>query len=143
MKAKHQRLVLALVALVAIVGASLLALSALKDQASYFYAPGDIAREGIPQGRAIRLGGMVQAGTLTRASDGVTINFIVKDETSTVPVRFRGIAPALFREGSGVVAEGAFEGSTFIASNLLAKHDETYKPPVAAGREHVTKSLRQ
>jgi len=143
MKAKHQRLVLAVVAVGAITGSSLLAMSALKDQASYFYAPGDIAREGIPTGRAIRLGGMVPAGSIVRAPDGVTINFTVKDEAGVVPVRFKGIAPDLFKEGSGVVAEGTFEGRTFVASNLLAKHDENYMPPKAAGKEHATTTLKE
>ncbi|WP_293879797.1 cytochrome c maturation protein CcmE [Sphingomonas sp.] len=142
MKAKHQRLVLAIVAVVALTGSSLLAMSALKDQASYFYAPGDIARKGVPPG-AIRLGGMIPMGGITHASDGVTIDFTVRDETGSVPVRFRGIVPALFKEGSGVVAEGSFVGKTFVATNLLAKHDENYMPPKAAGAEHVTKTLKE
>ena len=143
MKAKHQRLILACAAVVALMGSAVLAMSALKDQASYFYAPGDVAREGVPQGRAIRLGGMVPKGGITRAPDGVTIDFLVRDETATVPVTFRGITPALFREGSGVVAEGSFVGRTFVATNLLAKHDENYMPPKAAGTEHVTKTLKE
>lgn len=142
MKAKHQRLILAAVALVALTGSSLLAMSALKDQASYFYAPSDIARRGIPVG-AIRLGGMIPSGGIVRQPDGVTIDFIVRDEAGTVPVRFRGITPALFKEGSGVVAEGSFVGKTFVATNLLAKHDENYMPPKAAGAEHVTKTLKE
>jgi cytochrome c-type biogenesis protein CcmE len=142
-KAKHQRLVLAVGALVAITGSSLLAMSALKDQASYFYAPSDIARRGVPAGKAIRLGGMVPQGSLHRAADGVTISFAVRDEGGEVPVRFRGIVPDLFREGSGVVAEGSFDGKTFVASNLLAKHDENYMPPKAAGAEHITRTLRE
>ncbi len=143
MKAKHQRLILALIALGAIVGSSLLAMSALKDQASYFLSPGDVARDGIPQGRVVRLGGMVTKDSIFRAPDGVTMTFIVHDEASEVPVRFRGIAPDLFKEGSGVVAEGTFEGRTFVASNLLAKHDERYMPPQAAGNKHVTKTLKE
>ncbi len=143
MKAKHQRLILAVFALIAVGGSGVLALSALKDQASYFYAPADIAREGIPQGRVVRLGGMVPAGSLVRAADGVTIDFAVADGSGRIPVRFKGIVPALFREGSGVVAEGTFEGKTFVASNLLAKHDENYKPPVAMGRQHATASLKE
>jgi cytochrome c-type biogenesis protein CcmE len=142
MKAKHQRLILAVVAVVALTGSSLLAMSALKDQASYFYAPGDIARQGIPAG-AIRLGGMIPMGGIVHQPDGVTIDFTVKDETGAVPVRFRGITPALFKEGSGVVAEGSFVGKTFVATNLLAKHDENYMPPKAAGTEHVTKTLKE
>ena len=141
MKSKHQRLILVLVALVAVLGSGVLAMSGLKDRASYFYAPGDVARQGIPAGQ-IRLGGMVTNGSLVRAPDGVTMAFAVHDEKSTVPVRFKGIPPDLFKEGSGVVAEGSFVGTTFVATNLLARHDENYKPPQMAGNEHKTDSLK-
>jgi cytochrome c-type biogenesis protein CcmE len=143
MKAKHQRLILALAALTAVIGSGVLAMSAIGERASYFYAPGDIAREGAPQGRHVRLGGMVTQGSLKRASDGVTLNFIVHDEAHQVPVVFKGIPPDLFKEGSGVVAEGSFQGGTFVASNLLAKHDENYKPPQMAGVQHKTDTLKQ
>ena len=134
MKAKHQRLVLALVALVALIGAGLLAASALKDEAAYFYTPTDAQTKGMEPGRAIRLGGMVVKGSIKRASDGVTINFDVTDNKASVPATFSGIAPDLFKEGSGVVAEGAFdEKGTFVATNLLAKHDERYMPPELEG----------
>jgi cytochrome c-type biogenesis protein CcmE len=129
MKAKHQRLLLALAALVALIGAGLLAASALKDEAAYFYTPSDAKTKGVEPGKAIRLGGMVVKGSLKRAADGVTIHFDVTDNKAMVPATFSGIAPDLFREGSGVVAEGAFDkGGTFIATNLLAKHDERYMP---------------
>ena len=129
MKAKHQRLILALAALVALIGAGLLAASALKDEAAYFYAPGDVKTKGVEPGKAIRLGGMVVRNSLKRAPDGVTIRFDVTDGKATVPATFSGIAPDLFKEGSGVVAEGSFDThGTFIATNLLAKHDERYMP---------------
>lgn len=143
MKAKHQRFVLAIFAVVAIGGSSVLAMSAIGDRASYFYAPGDIAREGLPVDEAIRLGGMVAPGSLTRAPDGVTVGFTVQDGVGRVPVRFKGITPDLFREGSGVVAEGRFEGQTFVATNLLAKHDERYMPPAAEGTLHKTTTLER
>lgn len=144
MKAKDQRLVLALLAVVAVVAAGLLALSALKDQAAFFYAPGDVKKDGLPLGRAVRLGGMVAAGSLKRAPDGVTVHFLVTDGVATVPVAFRGITPDLFRERSGVVAEGSFNpDGSFTATNLLAKHDEKYMPPEMAGKMHETRSLRQ
>lgn len=148
MKAKHQRLTLALLAVVAVAGAAVLALSALKDQAAFFYAPGDVAKIAPPVGRAVRLGGMVQKGSIKRQSDGVTINFVVGDGVSTVPVTFRGVTPDLFREESGVVAEGEFNADrSFTASNLLAKHDERYMPPELAktdqGPMHETKTLQQ
>jgi len=143
-KPKHQRLVLALLALGAVAGAGGLALSALKDQASFFYAPSDVKRAGLPLGREVRLGGMVEAGSIRRQPDGVTIDFTVTDGTATVPVKFRGITPDLFREKSGVVAEGHFlSDGSFAAGNLLAKHDERYMPPVVAGAMHETKSLAQ
>jgi len=144
MKAKHQRLTLALVALVAVVGAAILALSALKDQAAFFYAPGDLKKDGLPLGRAVRLGGMVEGGSIKRQPDGVTIHFVVTDGQATVPVAFRGITPDLFREKSGVVAEGSFNpDGSFTATNLLAKHDEKYMPPQVAGAMHESKSLKQ
>ena len=144
MKAKHQRLTLALVALVAVVGAAVLALSALKDQAAFFYAPGDVKKDGLPLGRAVRLGGMVEGGSIKRQPDGVTIHFVVTDGVAKVPVAFRGITPDLFREKSGVVAEGSFNpDGSFTATNLLAKHDEKYMPPQVAGAMHETKTLKQ
>ena len=143
MKAKHQRLVLALLALVAIIGAALLAMSALKDQAAYFYTPSDAVKDGVPLGQAVRLGGMVQKGSIARDPDGVTIRFLVTDGRQTVPVRFKGIVPDLFKEDSGVVAEGQFErGQTFVADNILAKHDERYMPPQIAGEMHKSASLQ-
>lgn len=142
MKPKHQRLVLAGLAVAAVIGAALLALSALKDEASFFYAPGDVAKQGLPLGKAVRLGGMVEKGSLRRESDGVSVRFVVTDGVARVPVRFTGVTPNLFREGSGVVAEGQFapDGS-FAADNLLAKHDERYMPPQVAGKMHKTETL--
>lgn len=128
-KAKHQRLVLVLIALVALIGAGLLAAWALRNQASYFYLPADIAAKPPETGRAVRLGGMVQQGSLKTDADGVTVHFMVGDGKARVPVTFRGIVPDLFKEGSGVVAEGRLApDGTFVADNLLAKHDEKYVP---------------
>jgi cytochrome c-type biogenesis protein CcmE len=129
LKPKHQRLVLVVIALVALVGAALLAAWALRNQASYFYVPSDIAAKPPAPGQAIRLGGMVEQGSLKTRADGVTVDFVVGDGKARVPVTFTGIVPDLFVEGSGVVAEGAMRpDGTFAASNLLAKHDENYMP---------------
>ena len=143
MKAKHQRLTLLLLAIAAVLGAVLLGMSALRDQAAYFYAPADVVRAPPKAGRAVRIGGMVEEGSVRHAGDGVTIDFLVGDETdATIPVRYRGIAPDLFKEGSGVVAEGRFEaGGLFVADEILAKHDENYMPPKLAGERHKTESL--
>ncbi len=127
-KPKHQRLVLLVFALAALIGAGLLAAYALRNQAAYFYVPSELAAKPPEAGRAVRLGGMVEKGSIKTRSDGVTIDFLVGDGKAQVPVRFRGITPELFVEGSGVVAEGRMEGTTFVADNLLAKHDEKYVP---------------
>ncbi|MDI1294732.1 MAG: cytochrome c maturation protein CcmE, partial [bacterium] len=125
----------------ALIGAGLLAASALKDEAAYFYTPADAKAKGVEPGKAIRLGGMVVKGSLKRAADGVTIHFDVSDGKASVPATFSGIAPDLFKEGSGVVAEGAFDGGgTFVASNLLAKHDERYMPRELKGMEYDEKT---
>lgn len=142
MKAKNQRLTLVLAATGALVAAALLAMSALKHQASYFYTPGDAARDHVALGQQIRLGGMVEKGSLHREADGVTIRFRVTDGAESVGARYTGIVPDLFREGSGVVAEGRFiSPNQFVADTILAKHDERYMPPQMAGAMHATKSL--
>lgn len=141
---KHQRLVLGLLAVAAVIGAGLLALSALQDQAAFFYAPGDVAGKPLPLNRNVRLGGMVEKGSLKREADGVSIHFTVADGIAKVPVAFRGVTPDLFKEGSGVVAEGQFRpDGSFAADNILAKHDERYMPPQAAGNMHKTETLEK
>lgn len=128
-KAKHQRLVLLVIALVVLIGAGLLAAWALRNQASYFYVPSEIVADPPAPDQAVRLGGMVEQGSIKTQPDGVTISFVVQDGEARVPVTFKGIVPSLFVEGSGVVAEGKMRtDGTFIADNLLAKHDENYVP---------------
>ena len=129
MKPKHQRLLLAGLAIAAVLVAILLAMWGLRDRAAYFFTPVEIAAGKAEQGRAIRLGGMVEEGSIQQLGDGVTIRFVVADGEAKVPVRFSGITPDLFREGSGVVAEGRMQSGTFVADNILAKHDERYMPP--------------
>lgn len=142
MKPKHQRLTLALLALVAIVGAGFLALSGLRDNASLFYTPTDAKRDHVEAGRAVRLGGMVADKSIVRDGDGLTVRFVVTDGRETVPVTFTGIVPDLFKEKSGVVAEGSFAADgRFVATNILAKHDERYMPPQVAGEMHESESL--
>ena len=129
MKPKNQRLVLVLAALVATLAAVLLAMWGLKDRAAYFYTPADIAAGRATDGKAMRLGGMVEMRSVQREADGVTIRFVVGDGEARTPVSYRGIVPDLFREGSGVVAEGRMVRGTFVADTILAKHDERYMPP--------------
>ncbi len=143
MKAKHQRLTLAIVAGVAVLSAVLLAMSAAADKAAYFRSPADIAKAAPPAGEAFRLGGMVADKSIVREADGVSIQFVVADGRSTTPVRFTGITPDLFKENSGVVAEGSLGADgVFTATTILAKHDENYMPPKAAGAQHKTETLR-
>ena len=129
MKPKNQRLVLVAAALAALLAAALLAMWGLRDRASYFYTPAEIAAGKAREGEAMRLGGMVERGSIKHLRDGVTINFVVTDGTAKTPVVYRGIVPDLFREGSGAVAEGRLENGTFVADTILAKHDERYMPP--------------
>lgn len=129
-RSKHQRLVLVLLAMTALVGAVLLAMWGLQDRAAYFMTPQDIASGRAQPGQPLRLGGMVQQGSVDKQADGVTVAFTVYDGPATVPVRFRGILPDLFKENSGVVAEGRLgPDGVFVADNILAKHDERYMPP--------------
>jgi cytochrome c-type biogenesis protein CcmE len=128
-KPKNQRLVLVSAALVAVLAAVLLAMWGLRERASYFYTPADVAAGKAHQGQAMRLGGMVEKGSIQHEPDGVTIRFVVTDGKAATPVVFRGIPPELFREGSGAVAEGRMQNGVFVADTILAKHDERYMPP--------------
>jgi cytochrome c-type biogenesis protein CcmE len=143
---KHQRLVLVVLAVVAVIAAALLAMWGLKDRAAYFYTPADVVAGKAVSNRAMRLGGMVERGSVSREADGVTTRFVVEDGDARVPVTFRGILPDLFREGSGVVAEGRLARGTFVADNILAKHDERYMPPQLgnqAAEHQVAKTLKR
>ena len=146
MKPKSQRLILVVAAAVAVLAAVLLAMWGLKDRAAYFYTPADIAAGRAAEGKAMRLGGMVENGSVRRNPDGVTIRFSVIDGEARTPVSYRGIVPDLFREGSGVVAEGRLQRGTFVADTILAKHDERYMPPQlgnSAAQRKAAKTLER
>lgn len=105
---------------------------ALEDSIVFFYSPTDISEKGIKSGQRIRLGGLVAEGSVKRG-DNTTVRFAVTDTAQTIPVTFTGVLPDLFREGQGVVAEGRLgSDGTFVADNVLAKHDENYMPPEVA-----------
>ena len=134
MKPKNQRLVLVSAAIVAVLVAVLLAMWGLREKASYFYTPSEILGEGAQVERPVRLGGMVRRGSVTRDPKELITIFKVTDGKSDVVVSYRGILPDLFREGSGVVAEGRMTRpgrfpQVFMADTILAKHDERYMPP--------------
>ena len=113
--------------------AAALTLGAFRDNLVFFHGPSEIAAKGIPAERRFRLGGLVEENSVVREGDGVTVSFRVTDRAASVPVRYRGLLPDLFREGQGVVADGALDGDgTFVATEILARHDETYMPPEVA-----------
>ena len=118
-----------------LLAAVLLVMFAFSQSVAYFYVPGDLQKTAVAPGTRIRLGGLVENGSVKRG-EGTTIGFVVTDTIGTVPVTYTGILPDLFREGQGVVAEGFFDqsGKLFVADTVLAKHDETYMPKDVADR---------
>ena len=133
MKRKHKRLSFVVIALALLGAAAGLILMAFEDSIVFFYSPTDLATKHVQPGQRLRLGGLVEEKSVVKKGDGVT-QFTVTDTAHSVKVSYKGILPDLFREGQGVVTEGRFDGSTFQAEEVLAKHDENYMPPeVAAG----------
>ena len=130
---RKRRLIGVLVIVIGVGAAAVVAMQALNENMLYFWSPSDVKEQAMTPGNRIRLGGLVAAGTVTRASDSLAVSFIVTDGAASVEVRFDGILPDLFREGQGVIAIGelAPEGH-FVAHEVLAKHDENYMPPEVA-----------
>jgi len=133
MTPRRKRLLL----ITAVLGTSAVAVAlvanAFRSNLVFFYSPSDIAAQQAPKARTFRLGGLVESGSVARAADGVTVQFIVTDTAKRVPVQYKGILPDLFREGKGVVAQGQLQADgVFRADEVLAKHDENYMPPEAA-----------
>ena len=133
MTRKRRRLYALGAGMLALFVAAGLALSAFEDTLVFFYSPSDIIADRPPAGRAIRLGGLVEEGSLEQRAGGTEIRFRVTDLARTITVTYSGILPDLFREGQGVVAEGSLDGDgVFQARQVLAKHDENYMPPEVA-----------
>ena len=130
MKPRHKRIAIAGGILVAVGAIAALVLNAFQSNLVFFYSPSQIAANEAPALRTFRLGGMVEKGSVKR--DGVSVSFIVTDTAKTIPVRYEGILPDLFKEGKGVVAQGQLKDGVFLAREVLAKHDENYMPPEAA-----------
>lgn len=113
--------------------ATILVLNAFQKNLVFFFTPTQVANGEVPKGRSFRIGGMVEDGSLRREGDGLTVHFVVTDMAKGVPVIYKGILPDLFKEGKGAIAQGQLNGDgTFVASEVLAKHDENYMPPEAA-----------
>jgi cytochrome c-type biogenesis protein CcmE len=133
MKPRHKRLTLIVGGLAVLGLAAALVLSAFQQNLVFFFSPSQVANKEAPHGKAFRLGGMVEQGSLKRQSDGLTVSFNVTDTAKVIPVVYVGILPDLFKEGKGVVAQGKLgEDGVFHAHEVLAKHDENYMPPEAA-----------
>ena len=130
MKPRQKRLALAGGLLVSVAAMAALVFNAFQSNLVFFYSPSQVAAKEAPSNRTFRLGGLVEAGSVKR--DGVAVNFVVTDTAKTVPVRYVGILPDLFKEGKGVVAQGQIQDGVFVAREVLAKHDENYMPPEAA-----------
>jgi cytochrome c-type biogenesis protein CcmE len=133
MKPRTKRFVFIGLGVVALGIATMLILNAFQSNLVFFFTPTQVASGEVPQGRSFRIGGMVEDGSLVRENDGLTVHFVMTDTAKRVPVTFKGILPDLFKEGKGAVAQGQLvAGGTFMASEVLAKHDENYMPPEVA-----------
>ncbi|HLJ63091.1 MAG TPA: cytochrome c maturation protein CcmE [Stellaceae bacterium] len=133
MTRKSRRLIALLAGLVMLGVATGLVLSAFNEDLVYFYSPSEALAKHPPPGRVLRLGGLVEPGSVARFDQGKRVEFRVADGTRAVPVTYRGALPDLFREGQGVVVEGSFDKEGILqASEVLAKHDERYMPPEVA-----------
>ncbi|OAN48118.1 cytochrome c biogenesis protein CcmE [Paramagnetospirillum marisnigri] len=130
MTRKQRRLYFVLLGMLALGAAVALVLTAISDSLVYFYSPTDIVTQRIPEGRRMRIGGLVEADSVKK--DGKTVTFTVTDVTNALPVVYSGILPDLFREGQGVVVEGRMDKGVFAATEVLAKHDENYMPKEVA-----------
>ena len=130
MKKRHKRLAIVTGALVAIGAIAALVLNAFQDNLVFFFSPTQVAAKEAPLQRTFRVGGLVQEGSVQR--EGTQVSFVITDTAHTVPVRYEGILPDLFKEGKGVVAQGQLKDGLFVAREVLAKHDENYMPPEAA-----------
>lgn len=111
--------------------AAAMVFNAFEENLVFFFSPSQVAAHEAPEGRAFRIGGFVQEGSVQRQKDGVTVRFEVTDTAHTVPVTYKGSLPDLFKEGKGVVAQGKLQNGVFVADQVLAKHDENYMPPEA------------
>lgn len=135
MTPRKRRLLFVLLGLTAVSVATMLVLNALNSNVMFFYSPSQIQAGEAPRNAAFRLGGLVETGSVRRmaAGNSLDVHFVVTDGAQRIAVRYQGLLPDLFREGKGVVASGRLQdGRTFVATEVLAKHDENYMPPEAA-----------
>ena len=133
MKPRHRRIAIIGGGLLVLLLATVLVLNALRSNLVFYFSPSQVSANEAPRNGAFRIGGLVETGSVQRASDGLTSRFVVTDLAQRVPVTYRGLLPDLFREGKGVVVAGRLRADgSFEATQVLAKHDENYMPPEAA-----------
>jgi cytochrome c-type biogenesis protein CcmE len=132
MTPRHKRMTLVASILAGVSLAAWLGMQAFRGNVMFFFDPSQIAAGEAPAGERFRLGGMVEKGSVERTAGSLDIRFLVTDYKHTVRVKYSGILPDLFREGQGVVAHGRLQDGTFVADEILAKHDENYMPPEVA-----------
>jgi cytochrome c-type biogenesis protein CcmE len=132
-KARHKRFILIGIGLALLGLAAMLILNAFQSNMVFFYTPTQVEKGEVPKNTGFRIGGLVEAGSLKREGDGLTVRFVITDTAKSVPAVYTGVLPDLFKEGKGVVAQGKVGADgVFVASEVLAKHDENYMPPEAA-----------
>ena len=132
MRPKRRRMSIVVIGLVMLGASAALVLTAFEDNLVFFFSPTDLQAKTVTPEQRIRIGGLVEQGSLGKSKDGLVANFRITDLQNVVPVTFKGILPNLFREGQGIVAAGQLVKGSFIASEVLAKHDETYMPKEVA-----------
>ena len=129
----RQKRMVTVVAIVAGVGiATAFALKAFNQNLLYYYSPTQVHAGEAPEARSIRVGGLVENGSVQRAPGSLEVTFTLTDYQQTLPVSYTGVLPDLFREGQGIIARGKFDSGRFVAEEVLAKHDENYMPPEVA-----------
>jgi cytochrome c-type biogenesis protein CcmE len=132
MTPKRRRLSIVLIGLVMLGTAAALVLTAFEDNLVFFFSPTDLQAKTVTPDQRIRVGGLVEVGSVEKSDDGLVVNFRVTDLDNVIPVTYKGILPDLFGEGQGIIAEGRLVQGTFNASEVLAKHDENYMPKEVA-----------
>jgi cytochrome c-type biogenesis protein CcmE len=143
MKARHKRFGLIAAGLILLVIATVLITKSFKSNLVFFFSPTQVEKGEAPKSGSFRIGGLVENGSVKRLPDGLSVQFKVTDTAKTMQVQYKGILPDLFKEGKGVVAEGEFnQDGLFVASQVLAKHDENYMPPEAAAALKAAKEAK-
>lgn len=145
MNPKRKQKLILIIAMVAGVGIAVgLLLNAFQQNLMLFFSPTDVVAGKAPEDAKFRIGGLVEAGSVQREADGLTVSFKVTDNAKTVAIRYTGILPDLFREGQGIVSLGRLDDTgVFVASEVLAKHDENYMPPEVADALEKTRQAEE